>query len=180
MSTEKPNIVGNYTYIVKNSDGDVIGKESGTNILVTEGEAFFMSRLATSSGVATLTATVMGLFDDPLTVSASDTYASPNAAGENSNYTGNRPAWDGDVSSNSLVHTANSGVVDFAISADSQTIGGFFVCGAPSTGAASVVTKGNTSATGAVLISEVDFTSPPTLNDGDTLSITYTIDFTWP
>lgn len=94
-------------------------------------------------------------------MAAGDTLASHGAWTENSNYTGDRKAFDeAAASGQSITNSASKAV--FAIDTDTQTIAGAFLCSVATT-------------TTGVLICGADFASAKSADDGDTLEVTYTV-----
>lgn len=93
-------------------------------------------------------------------VAAGDTLASPGAWSEVTDYTGNRKEWDEQGVSGQSISNSGS-AAEFSING-SCTVAGAFIA---------TVSSG----TGGTLVAAVDFSGSRSLQNGDTLNVTYTI-----
>lgn len=95
------------------------------------------------------------------TIAAGDTLASHAGWTENTAYTGNRQEYvEAAASSQSVTNSANK--ASFDITSDGQTIAGAFLASAAS-------------GTSGTLLCAADFASSKSVDNGDTLEVTYTI-----
>jgi len=151
---------GKYHFVCRDKNGNVKWEDDAENTIVTEGKNHILGDVFHQ--VSQITIWYIGL-KNAGSAAAGDTLASHAGWTENANYTGTRKEWtEGAASSGSIT---NSAAVDFAINADFQTIAGAFLCSA-------------TSGTTGTLMSVADFSGgSKSVDNGDTLSITYTLSF---
>lgn len=154
-------IGGVFTAICIGKDGREKWRETGPNIVVSEG---LTSVLSVNFNAGTqLTAWFLGVTDATPTIAAADTLASHSGWVEETGYTGTRPAWtEGAPTTSPPITITNSTSVDLAITS-SATIGGLFLCSV-------------TSGTSGTLFAVQAFTGGnQAVDNGDTLRLTYTI-----
>lgn len=158
INTKLP-LRGFYYIEHRNAAGKLIGLYRVPNGITDVG---MNDLLDVTFGNSTQSATwYIGLIDNSgySGVANSDTLASHAGWSENTDYTGNRQTWGvGSASSRSI---SNGTTVDFAINA-TATLKGIFICNA-STG------------TSGILWSTALFSSTVSVQNGDTLKITYTV-----
>ena len=144
-------------------DGEVVQTVYGHNDIVDEGmnsllDVYFRNQTQ-------IAVWYMGLIDGTgtQTLSNSDTQATHAGWSENTSWTGGptRPSWTGSLAAAASRSISNSTTIDFAFTT-TQTIHGIFV---PS------VSTGTTG----TLWSTAPFSTEVTVNNGDTLKITYTV-----
>lgn len=153
------NLRGSYFIEHRNKAGKLIGLYRVPNGIVDVG---MEDLLDVTFGNSTQSATwYIGLIDNASYsgVANSDTLSSHAGWIENTDYTGTRKTWAvGSASSRSI---SNGTTADFAINA-TATLRGIFICNA-------------TSGTTGVLWSTALFSSTVSVQNGDTLKITYTV-----
>lgn len=154
-------IAGTFHVRCTGPDGRLKWEESAPNLVVNAGLDYALD--ASLSGGSQITAWYLGL-KNAGSPAAEDTMASHSGWTENTNYDEtDRPAWsEGGVSSQSISNSGSPAA--FSINADGQTIAGCFLT--------SDDTKGGTTGT---LFSAANFASPKGVDEGDTLTVTYTV-----
>ena len=159
MNNEKINLHGVFEFWAYDPDGNLKWYAKTPNLVVNEGRNNILDVMFHAS---TQTTTWYIGLKNAGTPAAGDTLASHATWTENTNYTGNRQEFvEAAASSQSITNSASP--ASFAIDTDSQTIAGAFL--------ASVATG-----TTGILFSAADFTGgDQSLNNGDTLNVTYTI-----
>ena len=143
-------------------DGSLRWEDITENIVVNEGLQHILDVLFNGDDSANVNIDpwYVGLTDGTPTVAAGDTLASHGGWVEFTDYTGNRQAYVGVRSSQTMTNTASKAA--FPIDTDSSTIGGAFF--------ASVA-----SGSDGILLSGAAFTGgDKAADDGDTLNVTYT------
>lgn len=139
-------------------DGVLKWEDTAKNTVVNVGlqhllQVAFMGTPAASSSW------YLGLVSGTPTIDAADTLASHSGWTEITAYTGDRHVWTKARTDQTLSNTSNK--ASFAITSDSQTIGGCFLCN-------------DEDGTAGVLMSATAFTGgDKTADDGDTLEVTY-------
>lgn len=139
--------------------GKLKWKDTAKNIVVNVGLYHILDILFVSA-TSQIDPWYVGLVDDTPSFAAGDTLASHAGWTENANYTGDRKEFV-DVRSGASVGNSAS-KASFSIDTDSQTIAGAFLCSAAS-------------GTSGTLLCEAPFTGgDKSVDDGDTLEVTYT------
>lgn len=157
----KLRLKGEYRVVCRRPDGTVRWVERAANLITNAGLDYLLD--AALSGGTPITSWYLGLKNTG-SGAAGDTAASHAGWTENQNYDeAARQAWtEGGVSSQSIDNVGNEAV--FTISTNGQTIAGIFLI--------SDNTKGGSTGT---LFSVTDFSSAKSADDGDTITVTYTV-----
>lgn len=139
-------------------DGRVKWQEQAHNLITNQGLDHILDVVL--HGTTAVSPWYVGL-KGAGSVAAGDTLASHAGWTENTAYTGNRQEYEeAAASSQSTTNSANKAT--FAITSDSQTIAGAFLASAAS-------------GTSGTLLAAADFSSSKSVDNGDTLEVTYTI-----
>lgn len=153
-------------HFVQRRDGVVIDEWDAENVVTDEGLDYLLD-VGLSGGTA-ITAWYVILKDntgDP--VDGTETYATPVFTEITAYSEGTRPAWtEAGVSSQSITNSASP--ASFSINGTTTVYGAGLVGGG-----SAPTTKGNT-AGGGKLYCVANFTTEKSLNNGDTLEVTYT------
>lgn len=153
---DRTRIGGVFSVECNGPDGRVKWVETCHNLVVNEGLNFLLN--STFHGTTQVTTWYCGLKNTG-TIAAADTLASHSGWTENSNYAGNRKAYEeAAASGQSMTNSASKAV--FTISADSQTIAGAFLCSAET-------------GTSGTLFCVADFASAKSADNGDVINLTY-------
>ena len=150
---------GYFDVVCRGPDGVVKWRERAHNLITNEGLDHILDVVL--HGDTPVSPWYVGLKNTG-TPAAGDTLASHVSWAENSNYTGDRKAYD-EAAASSQSTTNSASKASFAIDTDSQTITGAFLCSVATT-------------TTGTLLCAADFSSSKAADDGDTLEVTYTID----
>jgi hypothetical protein len=157
--TERIELGGHFEYCLYDEKGNLVEKGRCHNQMTTVGRTQILQNLSSSS---TITSWYVGLIDNASfsALSGSDTLASHSGWSESSAYSGNRPAWTlGTAASQSISNSAS--VASFSMNA-TKTINGAFICSA-------------SSGTSGTLLCEGSFSSTLAVQNGYTLTVTYTL-----
>lgn len=140
--------------------GNLKWEDDAKNIITNEGLDHILDVVL--HGTTPVSPWYVGLVNDAESFAAGDTLASHAGWTENTNYTGDRQAYD-EAAASSQSTTNSASKASFPITSDTQTIAGAFL--------ASVATG-----TGGTLLCEAAFTGgDKAVDSGDTLQVTYAI-----
>ena len=153
---------GRFDVVCKSPDGVEKWRESVHNLVVNAGLNYALD--ASLSGGTPITSWYVGLINDSPTIAAANTMSSHAGWTEFTAYDeAARQAWtEAGPSSQSITNSAST--ADFTISTNSSVIAGAFLT--------SDNTKSGTSGT---LFAAAAFSADKNADDGDTLSVTYTL-----
>lgn len=142
------------------SEGKLKWRDEGENLIVDEGINFILDTAL--SGTAQDTTFFIGLKDTGTPLAAWTLASGPTEI--TAIYTGNRPAWTEDNTTDDESVSNSASPASFSITGTDTVFGAFLA----------TVDTG----TGGTLIGAKDFAASQAVNNGDTLNITYTIDGT--
>jgi hypothetical protein len=160
MNESKLKIGGYFDVICRDGASGILKwKDRAKNIVTNEGLDHILDVVL--HGDSQVSPWYIGLVDSDSTFAAADTMASHAGWTENEVYTGDRKEFvEAAASSQSLSNTGSASV--FTISSGTQSIEGAFL-------------TSTTSGTGGTLFCEAAFASAKSVDSGDTLEVTYTI-----
>lgn len=162
LLSDAPKAAGVFAVVCRDKRGREKWRDSAKNLVVNAGLNYLLD--AGLSAATPITSWFLGLTDGTPTVAAGDTMSSHPGWAEVTAYDeAARQAWtEAGPSAQSITNTASPAV--FTVSTNGTTIGGLFLT--------SVNTKGGTTGT---LYSAAAFSAgDKSLDDGDTLTVTYT------
>ena len=161
-------IAGRYDVKCHDKDGNLKWEDSIDNIVVNTGLTLLLNGALANSGGGTVYMGLKGSYN----VVAGTTIGAmvPDATGELTSYTGNRPSPTFSVASSGATSISPTAAQVFAITGTMTVYGCFLVAGS---GATSTKTPG-TGSTGGVLFSGGNFSASKLVNNLDSLSVTYT------
>lgn len=150
---------GRYKFVLEDKDGNVKCEGEVDNLVVNQGKNHWLG--VQFSAQTQITTWYMGVVDNAGFTSevAGDTLASHAGWNEFTGYSGSRPQWTAGTPSSQSV--TNASQVQFTMTAGGS-IHGIFVCSVAS-------------GTSGVLWNTSDFGSPVSINVGDVLKVTYTV-----
>ncbi len=167
MSKDRARFKGIWNLVHKDVNGNVVSEETVENLITNQGFNYVLdAALGNETSVATW---YFAPYKTAFTAALGSTYLSPGGT-EDTNYEeATRQEWgEGSASSQSIT---NGSAAVIEASSGGMSILGIGVVGAAVAGTSA--TKGNTDTAGGILLAEV--ASVKTLAEGETLSITYTV-----
>lgn len=158
--------IGGYFEVVHRRNGKVLSREKVHNLVTNEGLDHILDVIL--NGATQITTWYVALFEDDHAVAAGDTYAVPGYTECTAYDEGTRQEYEeAAASSQSITNSANKAT--FTMS-DTKTVYGAALVGGGTDGS----TKGNT-AGGGTLLCAAQFSSSKSVEDDDTLEVTYTV-----